>query len=196
MVASALFTVQKAVPNFPDYEFSRLPREIWALLYPRTYQSLVARQARAHGLDPNVVMGLIRQESSFNPRATSPANARGLMQVLPRSVSRSRARRATAARRLYDPAYNLRIGCAYLRARLKAFDGKIEQALAAYHAGPSRVKQWTEGRDFSEPAEFLETIPIPSTRAYVERVLRDAAIYRQLIAGAAEFAECGSPLGG
>ncbi len=189
-VGVALFEAQKAAPDYPNYDFSMLPREIWALLYPRTYHSLVARQAGAHGLDPNVVMGLIRQESSFNPRATSPANARGLMQVLPQTVSRGRSRRQTAARRLYEPAYNLRIGCAYLRARLKAFDGQIEQALAAYQAGPLRVKQWTQGRDFSEPAEFLETIPIPSTRAYVERVLRDAAIYRQLLTGTAKFADC------
>lgn len=186
----ALFTVQRVVPGYPDHEFSVLPREVWELLYPRRYQSLVRRYARAQGLDSNVVMGLIRQESAFNPRATSRANARGLMQVLPRTVSRSRSRRRTAARRLYDPSYNLRFGCAYLRGRLKSFDGKIEQALAAYHAGPTRVRQWVEGREFSEPAEFLESIPIPATRAYVERVLRDAAIYRHLTAGTAKFADC------
>ncbi len=186
----ALFAVQKVVPGYPDYGFSELPREVWHLLYPRRYQSLVRRYARAQGLDSNLVMGLIRQESAFNPRATSRANARGLMQVLPRSVSRSRRRRRTAARRLYDPSYNLRFGCAYLRARLKSFDGKVEQALAAYHAGPTRVRRWVEGREFSEPAEFLESIPIPATRAYVERVLRDAAIYRHLTAGTAAFADC------
>jgi soluble lytic murein transglycosylase len=188
----ALFTAQRVVRNYHNYGFSRLPREIWGLLYPRTYQTLVARHARAQGLDPNLVMGLIRQESAFNPRATSRSNARGLMQVLPRTVSRRRSRRRTAARRLYDPAYNLRFGCGYLQGRLKAFGGKVEQALAAYHAGPTRVRRWVEGREFSEPAEFLESIPIPATRAYVERVLRDAAIYRQLINGTARFADCRS----
>jgi len=195
----ALFEAQKAAPSYPDYDFSMLPREVWEMLYPLSYRTLVARYARSHGLDANLVMGLIRQESAFNPRATSRANARGLMQVLPRTVSRRRSRRRVAERRLYEPAYNLRLGCAYLRDRLKSFDGKTEQALAAYHAGPSRVKRWVEGREFSEPAEFLESIPILATRGYVERVLRDAAIYRQLLTGTAKFADCrlaSAPSGG
>ena len=198
-VDEALFEAQKAAPNYPNYDFSMLPRGVWGVLYPLSYRALVERHAHPHGLDANLVMGLIRQESAFNPRATSPSNARGLMQVLPRTVSRGRARRQVAARRLYEPAYNLRFGCAYLRDRLKSFDGKTEQALAAYHAGPTRVKRWIERRDFSEAAEFLESIPIPATRGYVERVLRDAAIYRQLLAGTAKFDDCqpaSGPAGG
>jgi peptidoglycan lytic transglycosylase len=186
----ALFEAQKAAPNYPNYDFSVLPRQAWELLYPRSYRTLVARYARSQGLDANLVMGLVRQESAFNPRATSSSDARGLMQVLPRTVSRRGSRRRVAARRLYEPSYNLRIGCAYLKARLKSFDGKVEQALASYHAGPTRVKRWIEGQDFSEPTEFLESIPIPATRGYVERVLRDAVIYRQLMAGTAKFANC------
>jgi soluble lytic murein transglycosylase len=140
-------------------------------------------------------MGLIRQESAFNPRATSSANARGLMQILPQTASRSRRGRARVARRLHDPAYNVRFGCRYLRDLLKTFGGDLEQALAAYHAGDFRVKDWLGKYSFREPAEFIETIPIPATRAYVEAVLRDAAIYRQLMGGAAKFAEC-QPTGG
>jgi soluble lytic murein transglycosylase len=188
--SAALLNARRAVPRYAEYEFSELPHEVWNLLYPRNYWELVRRQARANGLDPYLVMGLIRQESAFNPRATSSANARGLMQILPQTASRSRRRRARVARRLYEPAYNVRFGCRYLRGLLNAFGGNLEQALAAYHAGDFRVRDWLGKYSFREPAEFMETIPISATRAYVEAVLRDAAIYRELLTGAAKFAKC------
>jgi soluble lytic murein transglycosylase len=188
--SAALLNARRAIPKYAEYEFSEIPPEVWSLLYPRDYWQLVKRQARANGLDPYVVMGLIRQESAFNPRATSSANARGLMQILPQTASRTRRGRAREARRLYDPAYNVRFGCRYLRDLLKASEGSVERALAAYHAGDFRVKDWLGKNSFREPAEFTETIPIPATHAYVEAVRRDAAIYRQLLSGTAKFARC------
>lgn len=190
--SAALFDAIKLAPAYSEVEFAALPKELWNLLYPQAYWKLIERQARANRLDPYLVMGLIRQESAFNPRATSRANARGLMQVLPQTASRSRrrARLLAAARRLYDPAYNVRVGCAYLRDMLKTFNGNLEQALAAYNAGDFRVKDWLDKYPFREPAEFVETIPIRDTRAYVQTVLRDAAIYRQLVTGKPKFKKC------
>ena len=135
-------------------------------------------------------MGLIRQESAFNPGAISSANARGLMQLLPGTAARQSRRKRGVGRRIYDPAYNIRLGCAYLAGLVTRFDGRLEQALAAYNAGDSRVKDWLSQRQFSEPAEFAETIPFRETRVYVQTVLRDAEIYRQLLTGKAEFAAC------
>jgi len=112
------------------------------------------------------------------------------MQILPQTASRSRRGRAREARKLFDPAYNVRFGCRYLRDLLKASEGSFERALAAYHAGDFRVKDWLGKNSFREPAEFTEAIPIPATHAYVEAVLRDAAIYRQLLSGTAKFARC------
>lgn len=190
--APALFSAKKAVSDAYVYDFSELPEELWRLLYPQAYWVLVRRQARANGLDPYLVMALIRQESAFNPRALSVANARGLMQILPQTVSRSRRGRARAGRRLYDPAYNVQVGTRYLRSLLRSFDGDPAKALAAYHAGDFRVKDWTSKITFQDSAEFVETIPIPSTRGYVEWVLRDATIYRHLMTGPTKFAPCRS----
>ena len=188
--ALALFDARRIAPRYMEFEFADLPEEIWSLLYPQEYLPLVKRYSRATAIDQHLVLGLIRQEAAFNPRATSVANARGLMQILPQTVSRSRRGRARAARRLYDPAYNIQFGTRHLRGMLTNFGGNPEQALAAYHAGESRVKAWLSKRTFQEPAEFLETIPIPSTRAYVEAVLRDAGIYRRFLDGSAQFAKC------
>jgi soluble lytic murein transglycosylase len=137
-------------------------------------------------------MGLIRQESAFNHNALSTANARGLMQILPETAAQSKrpARVRAAARRLYDPSYNIQVGCAYLAGLLKDFDGRPELALAAYNAGDVRVKDWVKKSSIHDSALFLESIPIPATRTYVELVLRDAEVYRQLMSGSPHFAEC------
>ena len=94
------------------------------------------------------------------------------------------------ARRLLSPSYNVQIGTGILRRLSTANDGKMELALAAYHAGQSRVNTWWSQFAYRDPAEFLESIPIPSTRGYVERVIRDAAVYRKLLTGTARFADC------
>ncbi len=191
-VSAAIFDATKVVPDYPYYEFSELPRELWNLLYPQSYWKLVQGQAHTNRLDPYLVMGLIRQESAFNARATSPADARGLMQVLPKTASRSKrsSRIRSTGTRLYNPNYNVRFGCSYLRSLLKDFDGKPEMALAAYNAGDFRVRAWLKSNSFRDSSEFLEAIPIHATRVYVESVLRDAAIYRQLLTGSAKFAMC------
>ncbi len=187
---ASVLDLGKLVPKYSQYEFSALPREVWDLLFPRAYWDLVKREASARGLDAYLLMGLIRQESAFEPRAVSRANARGLMQVLPETASPSRRQRLAVARRLYEPTFNVRVGSRYLQELEKSYGGVAEQALAAYHAGGTRVNAWLREHSFLEPAEFLETIPIPATRGYVERVLRDARIYRQLMTGSAVFNSC------
>jgi soluble lytic murein transglycosylase len=188
---AALFAARRLVPNYPEYDFSQLPREFWNLLYPKVFWNLVAQQARANRLDAYLVLGLIRQESAFNPRATSAANARGLMQVLPSTAGgRSTRSRRAAERRLLGPSYNIRFGCRYLAGLIRELNGNVEEAVAAYNAGDFRVKEWLQGRSFNEPAEFLESIPFRDTRAYVEAVVRDGRIYKGLAANPTKFKKC------
>lgn len=190
----ALFAARAVAPDYARYAFDEMPEPFWRALYPRAYRGLIRREARANGLDPYLVMALVRQESAFDPRATSRADARGLMQVLPRTAAGGRPR-ARVARRLYDPAYNVRFGCRYFSRRVRELDGRPEFALAAYNAGASRVKRWIAERTFSDPAEFFETLPFAETRLYVENVLRDAEIYRRLLTGQVKFAECAREAG-
>jgi soluble lytic murein transglycosylase len=189
---AALFAARHAVPDYEDFEFDALPREMWDYLYPRSYWSLARADARSNHLDPYLVMAVIRQESAFNPKALSGAGAVGLMQMLPETVTpRLRGyRRRLMVRRLENPAYNLRQSTHYLRRLLAAFGGNTAEALAAYNAGDVRVRRWLDGNNFRSPQEFLETTPFADTRAYVEAILRDVAIYRQLLSGTARFAPC------
>lgn len=192
-VASALFAAQAVAPHYTEYPFDGLPKEVWNLLYPRMYWPLVRRYARANRLDPYLVMGLIRQESAFNPRATSSARARGLMQMEPDTATRhvrGRRRRRRVIRDLYNPAYNIRVSCRYLRDLLRSFNGNVAETLAAYNAGDSKVRQWAANSKIQDPDLFLETIPFTDTRGYVERILRDRLIYRSLLSGTAKFESC------
>ena len=204
-----IYQARDLEPDYSDFKFDALPEEIWALLYPHPYWALVKQQAQLNGLDPFLVMGLIRQESGFDPHATSVANARGLMQMLPGTAVlespavtvgkskpgvRARKRRPSqrvVALRLYDPAYNIRLACRYLRGLIDEFHGNLGQVMAAYNAGDFRVKQWL-ARGFPDDTQaFVETIPITDTRVYVKAVLRDAAIYRGLLTSSPQFKKCG-----
>jgi soluble lytic murein transglycosylase len=164
-------------------EMSAAPKDFWRYLFPLPYRTYLLRHTKAHDLDSHMVAALIRQESEFNPRARSRANALGLTQVMPRT-GRQLARRAGIRRfstaLLYQPEPNLRIGTYYLRTLLDRWGGKWEETLAAYNAGPSRAVNWVTWGDFREPAEFVETVPFTETREYIQAVVRNAALYRQI----------------
>ena len=194
---TATYHAKRAVPGYTEYDFSALPEDLWTLLYPEVFWPLVRRYAGVNHLDPYLVLALIRQESGFNAKAISGPGARGLMQLLPltaRVVTRGgrRLSRRRVAGNLLNPGYNLRAGCSYFAQILREFNGNLEQALAAYNAGPDRVHEWVNGHTYSEDAEFVESIPFPETRAYVETILRDATVYRRLMTGKPRFRACGA----
>jgi soluble lytic murein transglycosylase len=155
--------------------------EEWRAAYPLPYRDQLEAQAAANGLDPMLVAGLARQESAFDAEAVSRMGAVGLMQIEP-STGRKLARKLRVSyshARLHDPEYNLRLGSVYLADLLAAY-GTPEAALAAYNAGEDRVLAWTAGQSYQETAEFVESIPFTETREYVQIVLRNANVYRQI----------------
>ena len=136
-------------------------------------------------VEPALVLAVIRQESEFNARARSRANARGPMQLLP-STAKFAARRArlkwSRRRFIRDAAYNIRLGSTYLAFLLDRFDGSYLLTAAAYNAGPARVARWIErygipGRNI-DPVDWIESIPFGETRNFVRRVLANVAVYR------------------
>ncbi len=182
----ALHMMKAMAPEYLNLNLDAAPRKFWELLFPLPYRGDLETYARQHDLDPFLVAGLIRQESEFDPQALSPAKAYGLTQVLP-VTGREYARKAGIPRfttgLLWQPVMNLRIGTSVLRSMLDSNGGRIEQTLAAYNAGPSRVALWSGWNDYREPAEFVESIPFNETRDYVQAVLRNADIYRRLYGG-------------
>jgi soluble lytic murein transglycosylase len=157
-------------------------RTLFRAAYPVVHGDALVEQARRNDLDAPLVAGLIRQESSFNPRAVSPAGARGLMQLMPSvgaSVAASRRYPLWNAALLFDPDVSLELGTAHLASSLKRGTPPA-RALAAYNAGASRVARWSQRPGADDPELFAEWIPFTETRDYVRIVQRNADVYRAL----------------
>jgi soluble lytic murein transglycosylase len=155
------------------------------LAFPLPYRESLETYSKERQIDPYLVAGLVRQESEFNAKALSRAQAYGLTQVLPstgRDLSRRIGLAGFRADMLYQPETSLRLGTFYLRMLLDELQGQWEATLASYNAGKSYVTRWLTWSHFREPAEFVETIPIAETRNYVQSVLRNADVYRRLYA--------------
>jgi soluble lytic murein transglycosylase len=133
-----------------------------------------------------LVLAVTRQESAFDPEAVSPAGARGLMQLMPgtaRKMAESLALPYSEARLTEDRGYNMQLGHAYLDAMLNEFGGSYVLAIAAYNAGPARVRQWmaelgdprAQGTDV---IDWVESVPVGETRNYLQRVFENLQVYR------------------
>jgi len=175
--------LRRVFPDYLDLPFNALPREIWEMFYPINYENIITREATKYAIDPFLIMALIRQESAFNPKAVSSANAHGLMQLLP-STARRLARgmnipRSSAAR-LHEPEVNIQFGMRYFSDLLKQFGGQTEKVLASYNAGEHRVESWMSEGTYADSAEFVDTIPFSETRNYVKIINRNYFFYKAL----------------
>jgi soluble lytic murein transglycosylase len=156
----------------------------------------------ADSVDPAIVLGLIRQESSFDSSTVSPAGALGLMQLMPNTaatLAHAIGTKVTPVALVFEPGENIRLGTAYLRELLDRYNNTLPLALAAYNAGPGRVDQWLaqNGDPHTAPStaaaagtpkhdidhaidmvDWIELIPFDETRNYVQRVLENVVIYR------------------
>jgi soluble lytic murein transglycosylase len=152
----------------------------WA--YPEPERETVASTAAALGLDPALVFGVMRRESSFRADARSAAGAEGLLQLRPATADRLAALLGIpggAGARLGDPRTNVRLGAHYLALLLARF-GEPAAAVAAYNAGPGPVAAWASARAGMPLDEWVESIPYRETRQYVKIVLSEWAAYRAL----------------
>ncbi len=156
------------------------------IVYPLPFEQIIETEARLQGIDPYLAAALIRQESGFNPRATSVAGARGLMQIMPRTgrkIARTVSIRNFRNARLYEPALNVKLGMQHLKELLDAYDSRLPYVLVAYNAGPNRLAQWRAFPEAIDDELLAERIPFSETRDYVRIVQQNASIYRALYGG-------------
>jgi soluble lytic murein transglycosylase len=179
----AFSVLRRSFPDYSQMEPEELTRDEWDVFYPLAFWDAIKQESQARALDPYTVAGLIRQESVFNPRAVSPVNAYGLMQLLP-GTAQATAKHfgvegtITTETLLSDPRLNIRLGTGYLREQLDKY-GRIEYVAAAYNAGPGRVVQWRASLPL-QLDEWAEAIPFRETRGYVQGVVRNMLQYRRL----------------
>jgi soluble lytic murein transglycosylase len=156
----------------------------YRLLYPVMLEDALLAEAASHGLDAAFVAALIRQESMFNPLATSPVGARGLMQVMPDlggRLAETLAYPVWDPVLLYQPDVSLQLGSFHLQELADQYR-RPEHVLAAYNAGVSRVERWSQRLGVDDPEIFTERIPFAETRGYVRAIQRNEEIYRGLYA--------------
>jgi soluble lytic murein transglycosylase len=138
------------------------------------------RPAGGFSIDPALVYALTRLESNFDAAATSPAGARGLMQIMPATAQYITGNMFFAPERLHEPASNLEIGQRYISylSHQDGIDHDLIRMLASYNSGPGNFLRWGPSiRDDGDPLLFIEAIPVAETRAFVAHALVYSWIY-------------------
>jgi soluble lytic murein transglycosylase len=177
----AVLALQRAHPDYLLYQGDEISRELQEIFFPLVEWDTIKQEAARHKIDPYVVAGLIRQESIFDPRARSRANALGLMQLLPSTgklVAKKQGVNFTTADQLFNPRINIQLGTAYLAGLLNKYE-RIEYAAAGYNAGPGRVVRWLQTLP-TDLEDWVEAIPFTETRLYVQAVVRNSRHYRRI----------------
>ncbi|MCX7644842.1 MAG: lytic transglycosylase domain-containing protein [Rhodobacteraceae bacterium] len=161
------------------------------IILPRAYFPVTGLAETDFGVPPELVLAIARRESEFNPEVVSSAGARGLMQVMPgtaEDMAKALGIPFSRERLTADPAYNARLGAAYLRELIGRFGPNPVLVAAAYNAGPSRPVRWIEEQGDPRSAgtdviDWIEAIPFAETRSYVMRVTESLPIYRARLSG-------------
>lgn len=153
------------------------------LSYPQGFDNIVKGFSAKYNVDEFIVYSIIREESRFKKDAVSPADAFGLMQLIP-STGRSTAGEVGISgynsNMLYVPRINIELGIAYFKKVLELFSGRVHLALASYNAGPNNAAKWVVRFPNLDVDEFVEEIPFQETRNYVRRVLRSYGAYKAI----------------
>ena len=153
-----------------------LSLEYWKLYFPIVYRELINENAKGYKLDPFLIAGLMRQESSFNPDSLSRSGAIGLMQLMPETGKHEFKKKYKSTFQeeiLYIPRVNISLGSQHLAHLLKKTQGDPVIALAGYNAGLSRALKWKKTITTPDPDLFIEMIPFRETKAYVKKVMRN-----------------------
>ena len=176
----AISCVERIIKLANRASLHEIPVSLLWLAYPVHYAELVTREAREYNMDPRLFLALMRQESLFDPYATSWAGARGLSQVMPTTgqwIAQKLGHSRFRTEDLYRPYLNVRYGLWYLAQALNMFERNIFGALAGYNGGPGNVKTWAGGLPIRDVDLFVENIAAVETKTYVMEVWRQYTVY-------------------
>ena len=173
IVLVALLTKPKSRPEPETY-------------YPTTYRSIIEKYSQEFSLDPAHVAAVIFCESTYRPEAVSYLDARGLMQIMPKTgqwiAEKLDDQEDYELQKLFEPETNIRYGCWFLSYLSRKYDGDLRRITAAYHAGEGTVGKWLKDPAISSDGVNLDNIPSEVTDDYVTKVLKTYEIYKELYA--------------
>lgn len=170
-------------------------------VFPKPLEDAVQAEAQKNEMHPLLLFSLIRQESAYHLAATSRSQAKGLMQLIPptaQEVAQDLRIKNFNSDQMYHPLVNIRFGAHYLAKVIRQFGGNVSVGLAAYNAGPQRLKKFFEGRAVVENPALLsqedpwtdlwiEELPWLETNLYVKSILRNRVVYQTLEQGSFEW---------
>lgn len=150
--------------------------------YPIKYSKYIYEYSSKYNLDPYYVAAIAKTESNYNPNAKSNKNAYGIMQITPETGEWAAGKMGLkdfSVEKLYDPEYNIRMGCWYLN-NLKQEFSTLDLVAAAYNGGRGNVKSWLNNMEHSQDGKNLHYIPFPETDKYVKKIRVSYNIYKWL----------------
>ena len=151
--------------------------------YPAPYRKSIITTAKARKLDPRFILALIKQESVFRPLAKSPAGARGLLQLTidaAQKYASNAGMKPVEERQLYQPETSIRLGGEYLAELSAMFPNLPEAVAASYNGGEDNVARWVRRAKQKDPGVFTSEVGFDETKAYVQRVMNNYRVYKQL----------------
>ncbi len=158
-----------------------LPRDGLKLLYPRPYYEAVSKAAQRFSVEPALIWSIMRQESAFDPNATSYVGASGLMQLMPGTAQDEAQKLGLGDYEIYDADTNILLGSAHISWLMKRFK-RLDWSVAAYNAGSGSVGRWVDDEEITIE-EWIEDIPYLETYDYLKKVLSNLYVYRLLYDG-------------
>jgi tetratricopeptide (TPR) repeat protein len=181
--------VRRFIGDEPDWNLTGITDENlleWSQYYPRAFSDQVVARATRHGVNPYIVWAIMTVESAYNPDSVSRADARGLLQVIPKTgelIAHRLGHWDFGPANLMNPSTSIDFGCYYLSELFEKFQGQEFFAYAGYNGGPFNVGYWLEGRGALDLDLFVEMIPFRETRRYVKKIYRYTSLYRELYLG-------------
>ena len=162
-----------------------MPLWAWKAHYPEAYMKLVKAEAKKNGIDPYLVLSIMREESHFNPETLSRSNAHSLMQILPSTgkwIAEKVGHRNFKKNDLWKPEVNIKFGCWYLKYLSDLFNPALHLASAAYNGGQGNSQRKVENGPFAKLSvlERLDRVPLPETRDYYKKVMGSYWNYTRL----------------
>ncbi len=171
------------INTFPSDVRDKIIDEEPSLLFPQPYSKFVPGSGKRFGVFPELIYSIMRQESSFDPLARSPADAFGLLQLIPEAAKRTEGLTGIKIKNpeeLYKPQINIPVGSAFIRILMDQFDDQFILTVASYNASEKAILNWIKTRYRGDTLEFIEDIPYDETRNYVKLVMRNYIYYLRI----------------
>lgn len=152
------------------------------VIYPKKYQSIISNMSDKYEIDENLIYAIIKTESNFDSKATSKANAKGLMQIVDDTaieISKKAGVDNFQVDMLFDPEINIELGTYYFKELYDKYKNKTI-AIIAYNAGQGNVDKWITEGIINDKSESLDNIPYKETATYWKKVLREYNVYNRL----------------